>query len=100
MIDPLEVLRFALRDFGQAAAIDGGNLENGVLFNHAPAQADPYLDDRGHDGPSCCCLQEDLTAIGQWPLTVKKITTGSVLYNIVRCDNDNGEVTLFLRKAE
>ena len=43
MIDPLEVLRFVLRDFGQAAAIDGVDLENGVLFNHAPAQADPYL---------------------------------------------------------
>ncbi len=95
-----DITKSALRAFGQQAFIDGIAVPNGIVFNHAPAAADPYFDDRGHDGPSCCLLLEDLETMDQWPLQTNEISTGSVVYRIVRHDDYLGEVTMFLRKAE
>ena len=99
-IDTLEALRMALRDFGQPASIAGDDIGNGILFDHAPAQADPYRDDRGHDGPGCSLLLEDLQAIGQWPLQAREIVTDGMTYRIVRHSICLGEVRMFLRGAE
>ncbi len=97
MIEPSECLASALQDFGTTALIDGQDIA--VLFNHAPAQADPYMDDRGHDGPSACALIADLQELELWPLPVSEITVDEQLYRIVRQDACAGEVTLYLRES-
>ncbi len=97
MIEPSECLASALEDFGTTALIDGNEIT--VLFNHAPAQADPYMDDRGHDGPSACALIADLQELALWPLPVSEITVDEQLYRIVRQDACAGEVTLYLRES-
>ena len=99
-IDMLDVTRMTLRDFGQSASIGGAEVPSGILFNYAPAAADPYLQDQGHDGPSCCLLQEDLVTINQWPLVATDIVTGEHTYRILRCDPDQGEITMFLRRND
>lgn len=89
-----------LRAFGQPGSIGGVSVPLGIIFDRAPAEADPYMDDNGHDGPSCGLLRADLETIGQWPLLVKEIETDGIAYRILRFDDDRGWITLFLRKAE
>lgn len=101
MIDSTEILHLALSDFGQSATIDGDTIASGVLFNRASDQADPYMSDTGHDGPSCNVLRADLETLGQWPLDPgSELETNATLYRIIRSDDDNGDVTLYLREAE
>lgn len=99
-IDFLEVLKMERRDFGQPASISEVAIPGGISFRYAPSQADPYMDDNGHDGPSCGLLRADLETMGQWPLLSMEIKTDGIAYRILRFDDDQGWITLFLRKAE
>lgn len=100
MIDLSISLQLALADFGSAADIDGSVLAHGALFNPAPSQPDPYrLEGSGHDGPTALVLLSDLQAIGEWPLGWDEITINAETYRILRHDQRNGEVSLYLREA-
>lgn len=100
MIDHTECLRCALMDFGQQATVGGVEVPTGIVFNRAPAVADPYMSDTAHDGPSCNVLREDLEAIGQWPLpSDTKLVTEGKTYLILHPDDDRGDVTLLLAET-
>lgn len=100
MIDPTETLKLALLDFGRSATLGGQDIARGVLFNHAQAQPDPYASDSGHDGPTCQCLRADLEALDEWPLFSTDIEISAVMYRILRHQDIDGEITMYLRKAE
>lgn len=100
MIDHTECLRCALMDDGQPATIGGVAVPQNILFNRAPAVADPYMSDTAHDGPSCNVLREDLEAMDQWPLpSDTKLVTEGKTYRILHPDDDRGDVTLPLTEA-
>lgn len=100
MIDITEILKMALLDDGRCATLGGHEIARGVLFNHEEAQPDPYASDPGHDGPTCQCLRADLEALDEWPLFSTYIEISDVMYRILRHQDIDGEITMYLRKAE